>query len=582
MVCAVSMHARRDHGGAQLARFSCRGETVEWQNELLSYSTDPQNEVVYLFCQGEDSVSVVYHCHHSQDKLQKMAHVFAQTPVLLRKLNLSSTRLISLSSTCRTFVSVDISKSQDDHSGQHRKRTQRTKQRRDSGRAAYRFVDRTRVHVSGGMGGKGSLSMHHIGYKHKKRPDGGHGGNGGSVVIVADPNEQSLRWTHPHVMAESGKHGSSQNKNGRKGKNTVLRVPCGVVVRRVLNFDEVWDEYAETARRIPTEQEIVSDAFPEDETDKSRAPFQPYLASNDYDSDEESDDDFSDDEYEGATLDADFRLEEESEFGDSSSTGHGSNNGGRENVVLAELDKPGSYVVVARGGRGGKGSGTFATYHGPVPHELLLENATPQEGDSAYLELELKMISDLGFVGFPNAGKSSLLSAMSRATPHIAPYPFTTLNPLVGYIEYRDGFRVCAADIPGLIAGASEGKGRGHDFLRHLERTKALLYIVDAAGVDGRDPVEDFRILVDELAAYGDGSMIEREALVVANKVDLLSPSKYDIVRERLNEIVRDSGIHMNGDIMGISAGVTGEGLSTLSKAIRDIVLKSQASVSDG
>jgi GTP-binding protein len=501
---------------------------------------------------------------------------FARIPTLVRHLNPLPARLIAVRSTNRSFVTVDISKGLDEQPAQHRKRKQRTKQRRDSGRAAYRFVDRTRVHVSGGTGGKGSLSLHHMGRKHKKRPDGGHGGNGGSVVIVADPNEQSLRWTHPHIMAESGKHGSSQNMIGRKGKNTVLRVPCGVVVRRVLNYDEVWDEEAKMVEKIYTEQtDIPEDSVSENYPIKGPLPNQPYLASNDYDSDEDSDDD-DDEEYEGATLYSDYLSEEEAASGDSSSLNFVAW-GEREKVVVAELDEPGSFVVVARGGQGGKGSGAFATYHGPVPHELLSEHATPQEGESAYLELELKMISDLGFVGFPNAGKSSLLSAMSRASPHIAPYPFTTLNPLVGYIEYRDGFRVCAADIPGLIAGASEGRGRGHDFLRHLERTKALLYIVDAAGVDGRDPVDDFRILVDELAAYGDGSMLQREALVVANKVDLISPAKYEVVRNRLDDIVRDVGIHMHGEIMGISAGVTGEGLSTLSKAIRDVVQKSQS-----
>ena len=502
---------------------------------------------------------------------------FAKLPTFARNLNVPSTRLTALRVPGRCFVSVDISKAQEEvSSSQHRKRKQRTKQRRDSGRAAYRFVDQTRVHVSGGMGGKGSLSLHHMGRKHKKRPDGGHGGNGGSVVIVADPNEQSLRWTHPHIVAESGKHGSSQNKIGRKGKNTVLRVPCGVVVRRVLNYDEVWDQEAKMVRKMYTEQESPPlDNVAESQHISVPIPNQPYLASNDYDSDEESDDDVSDDEYEGSTLYDDYLTDEQAESENSSLNFVAW--GEREKVVVAELDEPGSFVVVARGGQGGKGSGAFATYHGPVPHELLSENATPTEGESAFLELELKMISDLGFVGFPNAGKSSLLSAMSRASPHIAPYPFTTLNPLVGYIEYRDGFRVCAADIPGLIAGASEGRGRGHDFLRHLERTKALLYIVDAAGVDGRDPVEDFHILVDELAAYGDGSMLERDALVVANKVDLLSPTKYEAVRTRLDAIVQEAGIHMYGEILGISAGVTGEGLATLSKAIREVVLKSQS-----
>jgi Obg family GTPase CgtA len=419
---------------------------------------------------------------------------------------------------------------------------------------------------------------------HKRRPDGGHGGNGGSVVIVADPNEQSLRWTKPHVTALSGSHGSGQGKHGRNGRNTVLRVPCGVVIRRVLDHDEEWDERTKTVRKLyPAEPELVefdesgsaertydsdesSDSDSDDEdngglqysagpSSKNR---QPYAASTDYDSDEDSGDDYDD-----------YVPEPDSGF---------TPWGDREKVVVADLDTPGSYAVVAMGGRRGKGSSIFASRHGPLPEiEVLSRKAKPEEGEAAFLELELKLIADIGLVGFPNAGKSSLLAAMSRATPHIAPYPFTTLNPLVGYIEYRDGFRVCAADVPGLIAGASQGRGRGHDFLRHLERTKALLYIVDAAGVDGRDPVRDFEILVDELSEYGDSDMLNRRALVVANKMDLLDESQRQDVFLGLNAVIEEAGIRMQGDIIGISAGVTGEGLGALSKAIRSTVTMSEA-----
>lgn len=428
--------------------------------------------------------------------------------------------------------------------------------------------------------------MFQIARKHKRRPDGGHGGNGGSVVIVADPNEQSLRWTHPHVVAEAGAHGGSNKKLGRKGKNTILRVPCGVVVRRVLEFDEEWDEQTKMVRKLHVPEtdadadgvmEEKEPAWGVDTRFRHRTPNQPYLASNDYDSDEaESDDDDDDDD---SVPYVDYLTEDELLSSSSSSSAPAFVPwGDREKVVVAQLDEPGSHVVVARGGRGGTGSGSFASHHGPLPPlEVLSKYATPESGESAFLELELKLIADVGLVGFPNAGKSSLLAAMSRATPHIAPYPFTTLNPLVGYIDYRDGFRVCAADIPGLIAGASEGRGRGHDFLRHLERTKALLYIVDAAGVDGRNPVEDLKILIDELAAYGDGSMLDRNALVVANKVDLLDETKYEDVVQGLEAVIHEAGLHTSGDILGISAGVSGVGLSSLSRAIRDIVVKSSA-----
>jgi len=173
-------------------------------------------------------------------------------------------------------------------------------------------------------------------------------------------------------------------------------------------------------------------------------------------------------------------------------------------------------------------------------------------------------------------GKSSLLCAMSRAGPQVAPYPFTTLNPFVGVVEYRDGYSLKAADIPGLIDGASEGRGKGHEFLKHLERTKALLYIVDAAGTDGRDPVNDLRVLASELMAYGDGDMRHRHALVVANKLDLLEGERTEELFYNLTTMAEDMGIQMYGDVLGISAGVSGVGLRELSDAMRNVVLESQ------
>lgn len=459
-------------------------------------------------------------------------------------------------------ISVDV----DVNYSPSKRKSQR--QKRSSGRSSYRFVDRTRVRVAGGAGGKGSHSMHKISRGFKRRPDGGHGGHGGSIVIVADPNEQSLRWTNPHVVAQSGANGSSQEKRGRNGKNKVLRVPLGVIVRRVLDFDEEWDEETKTVKKI---------YHPEDEVDEDgEFESENYQDEDGYDDDDYGHDSADGDRYEDETYEANQHIAQtyDDYIEEQSFTPWGE----REKVVIADLDKAGSYVVVARGGRGGVGSSIFSSRNGPLPEiKVIADAAKATEVETAYLELELKLIADIGLVGFPNAGKSSLLAATSRATPHIAPYPFTTLNPLVGYIEYKDGFRVCAADVPGLIAGASEGRGKGHDFLRHLERTKALLYIVDAAGVDGRDPINDFEILVDELSAYGDGDMLKRRCLVVANKMDLLEERKRQGLIHRLNKAVEDAGIKMQGDIHHISAGVTGEGLASLSKAIRSTVIMSEA-----
>jgi Obg family GTPase CgtA len=161
---------------------------------------------------------------------------------------------------------------------------------------------------------------------------------------------------------------------------------------------------------------------------------------------------------------------------------------------------------------------------------------------------------------------------MSRASPEVAPYPFTTRHPLLGVLEFRDGARIRVADIPGLIDGAAQGRGCGHDFLRHVERTKALLYMVDAAGTDFRDPIQDLRVLVNELESYGDGSLLEQRALVVANKVDLMEKEKIQEVLGQLAEVADSLGIHRDHDVMAISAGVTGFGLGPLSQAIRKTV----------
>lgn len=428
---------------------------------------------------------------------------------------------------------------------------QRNKKKLKSSTPSYKFIDRSRLLVQGGRGGKGSLSTHILKRKHRLRPDGGHGGNGGSIVLVADPNEQTLTRSHPHIAAENGSNGTSQACHGSTGKNRIIRVPAGVVVKRVLNNDEIWDEASRTVRKLHWEGDAVNE-----ESD--------YVM--------------------GVDGEPEFSLQEEVSAG---FQGFGGQNDecdeftpkqDRKVVVLADLDGPGAHLVVAKGGRGGLGTCWYASQHGALPDaRFLTKNAQPEDGEVVSLELELKLIADIGLVGFPNAGKSSLLRAMSAATPEVAPYPFTTLHPLIGCIEYRDGFRVRAADIPGLIDGASDGRGKGHDFLRHVERTKALLYIVDAAGVDYRNPINDLRILAKELASYGDGSLIERRALVVANKVDLLHEDHVTELMSSIHDAATELGIRFVHDVMGISAGVTGVGLGGLSKAIREIVNSTEA-----
>ena len=184
--------------------------------------------------------------------------------------------------------------------------------------------------------------------------------------------------------------------------------------------------------------------------------------------------------------------------------------------LLADIDREGQEVVIAVGGRGGRGNARFATSTNRAPRE----HEPGEKVEPLELKLDLKMVADVGFVGYPNAGKSTLLGAISNAKPKIAPYPFTTLHPVIGTCEYPDFRKILVADVPGLIDGAHLNVGLGHYFLRHIERTKLLLYVIDMAGVDGRTPLEDYRVLKNELEQYMEG-LSDRAMLIVANKMDL-------------------------------------------------------------
>ena len=185
--------------------------------------------------------------------------------------------------------------------------------------------------------------------------------------------------------------------------------------------------------------------------------------------------------------------------------------------VLADIDEAGAEVVIAKGGHGGRGNARFATPSNRAPREHEPGEVT----EPLELGLELKLIADVALVGYPNAGKSTLLSRISNAHPKVAAYPFTTLHPVIGVMEYPDFRKVTVADIPGLIDGAHLNRGLGHYFLRHIERTKLLIYLVDLGGVDGRDPNDDIRILKNELEAYMEG-LSSRAKIVLANKTDLV------------------------------------------------------------
>ncbi|CQR57756.1 GTPase ObgE [Paenibacillus riograndensis] len=204
--------------------------------------------------------------------------------------------------------------------------------------------------------------------------------------------------------------------------------------------------------------------------------------------------------------------------------------------VIADMTRHGQQVVVARGGRGGRGNIRFATAANPAPE--LAENG--EEGQERYIVMELKVMADVGLVGFPSVGKSTLLSVVSAAQPKIGAYHFTTITPNLGVVDVGDGRSFVMADLPGLIEGASEGVGLGHEFLRHVERTRIIIHVVDMSGSEGRDPFEDWVKINDELRQYNAGLM-DRPQIVAANKMDMPeSEANLAAFREQVSELRPD------------------------------------------
>lgn len=227
--------------------------------------------------------------------------------------------------------------------------------------------------------------------------------------------------------------------------------------------------------------------------------------------------------------------------------------------VLWDLTEPGQKVIVAHGGRGGRGNMKFWSPQNKMP--TFYEKGEP--GEERWLLLELKVIADVGLVGFPNAGKSTLLSRVSAAKPKVANYPFTTLNPILGVVETGDGRAFVLADIPGLIEGAHQGVGLGHEFLRHVERCKVLIHVLDGAGTEGRDPLEDFEIINKELGEFN-AKLLERPMLVAFNKMD---------VTEAQDNLLRvKTELEKRGYRVFPLSGVTGDGLRPLLQAAADAI----------
>mgnify|MGYP005839410939 CR=1 FL=1 len=317
------------------------------------------------------------------------------------------------------------------------------------------FIDEAEIEVKAGDGGDGAVAFRREKYVPKGGPSGGNGGKGGDVIIQACRNLNTLldfKYKRKYT-AGNGAMGGSSLKDGKNGKDVLIKVPVGTIIK-------------------------------ESESQK----------------------------------------------------------------VLADLDKDGKFIVIAKGGRGGKGNSNFATPTNQAPR--FAEKG--KKGESKKIILELKLIADVGIVGFPNAGKSTLISVISAAKPKIADYPFTTLEPNLGIVYYKDYKSFTVADIPGIIEGAHEGKGLGLKFLKHIERTKILLFMIE---VTSENIERDYKILLNELKQYSK-KLSERKKIIALSKIDLIE-------RKNLKKISLKKFLNDNLPVIPISA-VTNDGIAAL------------------
>lgn len=290
------------------------------------------------------------------------------------------------------------------------------------------FIDQVNVTLRAGKGGDGCVSFRREKGVPRGGPDGGRGGDGGSIILVADKNLNTLAYFrfHPINKARRGAHGEGANRQGKKGEDLSLKVPLGTLIKDKHNQE-----------------------------------------------------------------------------------------------VLLDMVTDGQELLAAKGGKGGRGNASFASSTNRSPR--FREEGQP--GEEKEFALELKLIADVGLIGFPNVGKSTLISNISAAKPVIADYPFTTLVPNLGVVDIDEFQSFVVADIPGLIEGAHQGHGLGIKFLKHIERTRILVHLVDVSPYTRRDPVHDFGAVMKELEAF-DPQLIKRPQLLVANKIDLIGEDK--------------------------------------------------------
>ena len=346
------------------------------------------------------------------------------------------------------------------------------------------FVDEVKVYARAGHGGKGAVAFHREAYIPKGGPSGGNGGRGGDVILEADHDLNNLiqQFFVSNLLAENGQGGMGKGMDGKAGKDLIIKVPCGTIVWRLNQEPESPDDLPDSE---DSEEPLIISAAGTD---------RPVIRNS------------------GGVQAVELDLGAEDDDTRSGSQKRDAQKGER----VCDLTEHGQRFILCKGGRGGLGNRNFATAARQTPRF-----AQPGEaGDEGGFLFELRMIAEVGLVGYPNAGKSTLLSAISKARPKIAAYPFTTLTPQVGIVEYPEDYhRLTVCDVPGLIAGAHRNVGLGHAFLRHIARCKILVILLDMAGTDNREPWDDYRSLLEELELY-DPSLLERPRLVVANKMD--------------------------------------------------------------
>ena len=390
------------------------------------------------------------------------------------------------------------------------------------------FIDQVKVIARAGHGGKGCVAFHREAYIPKGGPSGGNGGRGGDVILQADHDLNNLigQFYIPRLIAEVGEAGMGKGMDGRAGKDLLVKVPCGTLV---------W--------KLAAPPQPIEPIEPETEADDEASTKPPMLLLSTgkrpmirhTGTERAMEIDLSDEP-----------AAEPKEVGAQP---------GEE--LVADLTEHGQQFVLCKAGRGGLGNRNFATSRRQTPR-FAQPGEPGEEGDYRF---ELRLVAEIGLVGYPNAGKSTLLAAISHARPKIASYPFTTLHPQIGILEYPDWHRLTVCDVPGLIEGAHRNVGLGHAFLRHIKRCKILVLLLDMAGIDGRAPWDDYKQLLEELGLH-DPTLLDKPRLVVANKMDEA------VAEENLKQFKRKI---RKTPVMPISAAF-GEGMDKFKQIIREAV----------